>query len=67
MKRFLRAEVADRVGIKGAFAFPVLEGKEVVAVLEFFSEEAVEPDSLILEAITTTRHPTGSCHRARKR
>ncbi|MEE9234305.1 MAG: response regulator, partial [Candidatus Acidoferrales bacterium] len=33
------------------FGFPVLVGKEVVAVLEFFSREALEPDKALLEVM----------------
>src|SRR5205814_9510007 len=47
---------ADRLGIsstglKAAFAIPVLVGKEVVAVLEFFCEKALEPDYQLLEVM----------------
>ncbi len=51
-KGFLRSQIAKDIGVKGAFAFPVLEGERVAAVLEFFSEETADPDELILEAIT---------------
>lgn len=49
---FPRAPVADDAGLKSAFAFPVLEREETVAILEFFSEEEIEPDKDIMEAIT---------------
>jgi signal transduction histidine kinase/DNA-binding response OmpR family regulator len=48
-RNFPRAEVAAQLGIKGAFAFPVLVGTDVVAVLEFFSDQAVEPYEALLE------------------
>ena len=48
---FPRAQHAKDVGIKSAFAFPVFEKKNVVAVLEFFSNEIVEPDKLILKSL----------------
>ncbi|MFQ5992973.1 MAG: PAS domain S-box protein, partial [Nitrospiraceae bacterium] len=41
---FPRARLAEDIGVKTGFGFPVLIGTEVVAVLEFFSAEAVEPD-----------------------
>jgi PAS domain S-box-containing protein len=44
-----RAKAARAAGIKAAFAFPVLVRDEVVAVLEFFSEEFQEPDESLLE------------------
>ena len=48
---FPRAKFAGNLGLKGAFAFPVLEGENVEAVLEFFSEEAVEPDQTLLKTL----------------
>ena len=46
---FPRAEQATEIGVRGAFAFPVLVGKEVAAVLEFFAVEAVAPYPPLLE------------------
>ena len=46
-----RAPQADAVGIRTGFAFPVLVGREVVAVLEFFAVEAEEPDEQFLEVM----------------
>jgi signal transduction histidine kinase len=40
------------IGIKAGFAFPVPVGKEIVAVLEFFSEKAGEPDYHLLQVMT---------------
>ena len=37
---FPRAKLAEDIGVRGAFAFPVLVGQTVVAVLEFFSHNA---------------------------
>ncbi|HSA79832.1 MAG TPA: response regulator [Geminicoccaceae bacterium] len=48
-RNFPRAKVASELGIKGAFAFPVLVGSDVVAVLEFFSDQAVEPYEALLD------------------
>jgi PAS domain S-box-containing protein len=48
---FARGEAAQKAGIKGAFAFPVLAGEEVVAVLEFFSDAFEEPDEPLLEVM----------------
>jgi PAS domain S-box-containing protein len=44
-----RAEVAREVGIRTAFAFPVLVEGEAAAVLEFFSPETIEEDPRIDE------------------
>ncbi|HKO49512.1 MAG TPA: diguanylate cyclase [Polyangiaceae bacterium] len=45
---FLRARTARQAGIQSGFAFPVLIGSEVVAVLEFYSERCEEPDLRLL-------------------
>ncbi len=49
---FPRAKLAGDIGVKAGFAFPVLEKKKVVAVFEFFSREAVEPDYSFMNAIS---------------
>ncbi len=51
ISNFPRIEVAKEEGIKSAFAFPVLIGTDVVAVLEFFSTDAVSTDKNFLEII----------------
>jgi diguanylate cyclase (GGDEF)-like protein len=48
---FPRAQQARDIGVKAGFGFPVLAGKEVVAVLEFFSPEAVPPDERLLKVM----------------
>jgi GAF domain-containing protein len=48
---FPRAKHANDLGVKAGFAFPVLVGTEVVAVLEFYSSEAIEPDEQLLEVV----------------
>jgi PAS domain S-box-containing protein len=45
---FLRAEAARACGLAAGFAVPVLVRREVVAVLEFFTTEAREPDPWLL-------------------
>ncbi len=46
-----RAQVAQAVGLQTGIAFPVLAGTEVVAVLEFFSDEPMAPDEGLLEVM----------------
>jgi PAS domain S-box-containing protein len=46
---FPRSGLASELGVRGAFGFPVLAGNQVVAVLEFFTDEPAEPDEAILE------------------
>src|SRR5262249_24575719 len=48
---FPRAKAAANLGVKGAFAFPVLTAAGVVAVLEFFTGEPKEPDELLLRGM----------------
>lgn len=49
---FPRAQAAAATGLKAGFGFPIWAGDEVVAVLEFFSTTAAEPDGAFLEAVT---------------
>ncbi|MFQ5685387.1 MAG: PAS domain S-box protein [Candidatus Scalindua sp.] len=50
---FPRAKLVDDIVVKSGFAFPVLEQKKVVAVLEFFSSRLFERDDSLLQAIQT--------------
>ena len=45
---FPRSKAAQDTGLRAAFAFPVLVGEEVVAVMEFFSHEPAAPDDAVL-------------------
>jgi PAS domain S-box-containing protein len=47
----LRAKLVEGLPVRAAFAFPVLAGPEVVAVLEFFSPEVVRPDERLLQVV----------------
>jgi len=46
---FPRAKLAEDIGVKAGFAFPVMIGRRVVGVMEFFSPNAVEPDPQMLD------------------
>jgi PAS domain S-box-containing protein len=46
---FPRSKLETEIGIKAGFAFPISVGSNVIAVLEFFSREAVEPISSLFE------------------
>jgi len=48
---YLRKEAVAGAGLVSGFAFPVLIRTEVVAVLEFYSEESVAPDPALLEVM----------------
>ncbi len=51
--RFLRAELAARVGLHSAFACAVTVGDRVLGVVEFFSRRIREPDPGLLETMAT--------------
>jgi GAF domain-containing protein len=46
---FPRARIALANGLKSGFAFPVLIGRRIMAVMEFYSEEVVEEDSRLID------------------
>lgn len=48
---FPRARMVDDIGVRGAFAFPVMAEAKVVAVLEFFDEKPSEPDKSLLQTV----------------
>ncbi|MGH9969106.1 MAG: PAS domain S-box protein [Pyrinomonadaceae bacterium] len=48
---FPRAAVATLEGLHGAFGFPILVGREVLGVLDFFSREIKEPDDELLRMV----------------
>jgi len=45
---FPRTKLAENLGVKGAFGFPVKVGGDVVAVLEFFADTEMAPDQSLL-------------------
>ncbi len=45
---FPRVSMARRVGLHGAFAFPILAGSEITGVIEFFSRRVRKPDEHLL-------------------
>ncbi|MDQ4095774.1 MAG: PAS domain S-box protein [Actinomycetota bacterium] len=47
-----RADIARSCGIQSAFAFPILAGKEVAGVCEFFATEASPPNPALLEIMS---------------
>ncbi|MCP4266038.1 MAG: response regulator [Candidatus Brocadiaceae bacterium] len=49
---FLRASVADKEGLHGAFGFPINVGGEVLGIICFFSREIREPDKEILNMMS---------------
>jgi PAS domain S-box-containing protein len=50
---FPRAPLAERVGLRASFGFPILMDKEVLGVLEFFSRELRDPDDELLRMMNS--------------
>jgi diguanylate cyclase (GGDEF)-like protein/PAS domain S-box-containing protein len=48
LEGFQRAQAAVECGIRSGFAFPVTAGDKVVAFLEFYSDEVMEPDESLM-------------------
>lgn len=48
---FPRAKLAENIGVKAGFAFPLLIGKKVVGVMEFFSVTAEEPNRDLMKVM----------------
>ena len=44
---------ANRVGLHGAFALPILRGGDVLGVMEFFSRDIRQPDAALLDTMMT--------------
>jgi len=49
---FLRASVAKKAGLHGAFGFPVIINERVLGILEFFSRNREEPDNDLLNMMS---------------
>jgi len=52
-KGFPRAPFADQAGLHAAFGFPILIEKEVLGVIEFFSQGIRQPNNAILAMMAT--------------
>ena len=50
-ENFPRAKLAADIGVRAGFGFPILVGKEVLAVMEFFSDKAIETDERLLKLV----------------
>ncbi len=48
---FPRAKQKNRLGIRTGFGLPILIGKKVVAVMEFFSTSLLPPDRLLMNSL----------------
>jgi len=52
-ENFPRAAVAERVGLHAAFALPIMQGRRVQGVMEFFSQQILQPSPDFLNTMTT--------------
>jgi PAS domain S-box-containing protein len=58
-KDFQRAGLAERAGLRGAFALPVLMGDKVLGAIEFFSREPRHPDRWLLQVTVSVGYQIG--------
>ncbi len=49
---FLRASVAAKEGLHGAFGFPIISGSKILGTISFYSHEIREPDNNLLDMIS---------------
>ncbi len=56
---FARAHPLPELGLRTAFAFPVTAGGETLAILEFFTDEAVPPDPRLLLLVRSVGEQVG--------
>lgn len=54
-----RAGLAAAAGLRAAFAFPVMAGRAVAAVLEFFSDQAQAPDAALVRVLAQAGRQLG--------
>ena len=50
---FPRARIALGNGLKSGFAFPILIGRRIIAVMEFYSKDLIEEDSKLIDFTET--------------
>ena len=56
---FKRADLIWRAGLRGAFAFPLLRGAEVVGVMEFYHRGAHESDKSLIDTVRSIGRQVG--------
>jgi PAS domain S-box-containing protein len=58
-RNFHRAPTAARAGLHGALGFPIAVGRDVLGVLEVFSDEIEQPDEELLQMLTAIGSQVG--------
>ena len=56
---FPRAPAARSVGLHGGFAFPIRLGRDVLGVIEFFTDRVATPDAELLDTMSTVGNQVG--------
>src|SRR5438093_1499198 len=56
---FPRASVVSREGLRGAFAFPIKLGGEILGIMEFFSSDIRQPDEPLLKTVEAISRKIG--------
>ena len=56
---FPRAPIAERVGLHGAFAFPIRAGDHVQCVMAFYHREILKPDDELLQMLDALGRQVG--------
>ncbi len=54
-----RQAEALRIGLRSAFAFPIIDAGSVVGAMEFFSRQRIAVDDGLIEAVSTLGHQIG--------
>ncbi len=54
-----RQAEAARLGLRSAFAFPIMDRNAVVGAIEFYSRKQIDLDESLLEAVSTLGHQIG--------
>jgi len=57
---FIRSDLAVCSGLHGALAFPIMQGDEVIGVMEFFSRRIYTPDDDLFSMLTALGAQIGS-------
>lgn len=58
-ENFSRARLRNDLGVRGAFGFPIIMAEEIVAVLEFFDVNAMQPDDSLLATLGSVGKQVG--------
>ncbi|MGI9455804.1 MAG: PAS domain S-box protein, partial [Aeoliella sp.] len=58
-ENFPRARLCADIDVRGAFGFPVKVAADVVAILEFFANDEMEPDDDLLNTVRTVGEQLG--------